>query len=284
MSLPDHIEIPLTDDNSVLLHLVRIPAGSFLMGARMNEDEGDVREEPVNKVCIPFDFYLAQTPVMQQQFSVWTKHTGIKHENGFPDHSNHPAENMSWDQSVQFCQWVVERYRHCQSENKDWPADYQCLLPTEAQWEYACSAWHELTDSDGTVRRIYTHYHTGDGEAALSQAGWFAGNSDGQTHPVGQKQANRHELFDMHGNVWEWCVDGWDVNAYRHRPPSVKDPWVASSASANRVIRGGSWGNRASDCRAACRYGRHPDDRYRDQGFRVGLFPVHSCQTKQSAE
>lgn len=284
MSLPDHIEVPLTDSDAVILHLMRIPAGSFLMGARMHEDEGDADEEPAHKVCIPFDFYLAQTPVTQQQFAVWTKYAGIKHENSFPDQNNHPAESMSWDESVQFSQWVTERYSHCHSENKDWPADYQCLLPTEAQWEYACSAWHELTNSDETVRRIFTHYHTGDGKAALRQAGWFSGNSEFQTHPVGQKQANRHGLFDMHGNVWEWCVDGWDENAYRHRPPSVKDPWVASSAGADRVIRGGSWSGDATHCRAAYRFRWGPEIRFRDRGFRVGLFPVQSCQTKQSVE
>jgi len=279
MPLPDHIKIPLTDDRSVLLELIRIPAGDFLMGSRW----GHSSEEPVHEVCIPFDFYLGQFPVTQQQFAVWTNATDLDHKNRFAGYDDNPAESMNWDESVQFCAWLGERYAHYQSKEETWPSDYQCALPSEAQWEYACSAWGEIENNAGSVNRVYTEYHSGDGEAALHQAGWYGNNSDSQTHAVGGKAPNRHGLYDMHGNVWEWCIDGRNDSAYRQRAGLTDDPLVLPArGDADRVVRGGSWGNHAFGCRVACRGWWHPGDRVRFQGFRVGLFPVQSCQTKQS--
>ena len=102
-------------------------------------------------------------------------------------------------------------------------------LPSEAQWEYACRA--------GTD----TEYATGDGEAALHDAGWYTGNSNDETHDVGLTLANRFGLYDMHGNVWEWCADAFDEHAYKKRVNDVCDPFIDGDNDANRVIRGGSW-------------------------------------------
>ena len=280
MSLPDKINLPLVDDESPGIELIRIPAGNFLMGARGR----NLGVEPVHRVCIPNDFYLGKYPVTQRQFSVWTGLAGIDHSNDFPGKDNHPAENMSWQEAVQYCQWVTERYQLYQKKYPDWPGEYECALPTEARWEYACSAWLETPTPDGAGQRVYTEYHTGDGEAALQQAGWYGGNSDSQTQAVGSKEANRHGLYDMHGNVWEWCMDDWDDFAYRKRPGIAKDPLVHGAENAYRVIRGGSWDNLATLCRAACRDWNRPGDRYWNQGFRVGLFPVHSCQPEQTEQ
>jgi len=147
------------------------------MGSRW----GHSSEEPVHEVCIPFDFYLGQFPVTQQQFAVWTNATDLDHKNRFAGNDNNPAESMNWDESVQFCAWLGERYAHYQSKEETWPSDYQCALPSEAQWEYACSAWGEIENNAGSVNRVYTEYHSGDGEAALHQAGWYGNNSD--SHP-----------------------------------------------------------------------------------------------------
>lgn len=281
MPLPDNIKIPLTDDRSVLLELVRIASGRFLMGSRNGYDD----EEPVHEVCIPFDFYLGKFPVTQQEFGVWTQLASIKHSNYFSSNDRHPAENMSWDESVQFCTWLGERYQHLQSKEKAWPSGFQCALPSEAQWEYACNAWSETKNTNGSVKRVYSDYHIGDGEAALHQAGWYGDNNDSMTHAVGEKEANCHGLYDMHGNVHEWCVDFWHAHAYRHRVGSTIDPLVGSGDnSADRVVRGGSWFVHASNCRAAFRFRRNPALRSRFQGFRVGLFPVRSSQSDKPAE
>jgi formylglycine-generating enzyme required for sulfatase activity len=133
------------------------------------------------------------------------------------------------------------------------PEGYEYTLPTEAQWEYACRA--------GT-----TGLYAGSGN--LDAMGWFTGNSGNQTHPVAQKQANAWGLYDMHGNVWEWCRD-W----YSHYPGgSVRDPTGPSSGSV-RVDRGGGWSSVPRRCRSAFRLGNVPGVRYLNLGFRLALAP-----------
>jgi formylglycine-generating enzyme required for sulfatase activity len=237
----------------------------------------------VHEVSIPFDFYLGRYPVTQQQFAVWTEYAKINHKNRFLG-NNHPAENMDWQQAVAFACWATGRHRLVGAEDSDLTEDFCCALPSEAQWEYACSAWQEIPVSNGAKRRAYTEYHTGDGEVALGVAGWYSGNSESTTHPVGQKQSNRYGLYDMHGNVNEWCADVWDAHAYSRRPGTIEDPIVNSGDGANRVLRGGTWGLYADSCRAAWRGWAVPDFRGRSHGFRVGLFPVQSCQTEQPAK
>jgi sulfatase modifying factor 1 len=138
-------------------------------------------------------------------------------------------------------------------------------LPTEAQWEYACRAGTE------------TEYYRGDGEATLAEAGWFDGNAGGVTHPVGELAPNEFGLYDMHGNVDEWCCDAWDEDAYKKRVDGTTDPEVStedvSDANPVRVFRGGSRGAIAWICRSAIRSGGRPDVRERYQGFRVCLVP-----------
>ena len=127
-------------------------------------------------------------------------------------------------------------------------------------------------------------YHTGDGEAALCEAGWYSGNRAIQTQAVGHKLPNRHGLYDMHGNVSEWCRDTFDADAYKRRVHGVIDPGAGTvnlRDDAYRVIRGGSWGDRAASCRAAFRLRGFPGLRFMSLGFRVGLFPVQSCQQQQ---
>ena len=141
-------------------------------------------------------------------------------------------------------------------------------MPTEAEWEYACRAG---TDTD---------YYAGDGAAALSDAGWYDENSGISTHPVrsATKRPNAFGLWDMHGNVWEWCQDDWgvdlfEIGAYRNRG-FQKDNAIADEtgqANARRVPRGGSWFNSAGDCRSAFRFRDHPGFRSRIRGFRFCL-------------
>jgi formylglycine-generating enzyme required for sulfatase activity len=124
-------------------------------------------------------------------------------------------------------------------------------LPTEAQWEYACRA--------GT---------TGDYAGNLDEMGWYGSNSGNKPHPVGQKRANAWGLHDMHGNVWEWCLD-WYGN---YPGGSVTDPKGAGSGSV-RVLRGGCWNYVAGNCRSANRGGNVPGFRNGSLGFRLVLAP-----------
>ncbi|MFK7891087.1 MAG: formylglycine-generating enzyme family protein, partial [Granulosicoccus sp.] len=254
IQLPETIQISLDDDEQSLLQLNLIPKGSFLMGSR-----GNLRyEEPVHLVEILYDFYLGIYPVTQKQFAVWTQQAGVEHENGFPGNDSHPAEDMDWFQARQYCDWLNVRFeQQFSSTFNSPPAVWKVRLPREAEWEYACSAWQEMDDSTDPQSRIYMDYHTGDGPGALEMAGWFADNSDNTTHPVGRKQANRHGLFDMHGNVWEWCEDVWDEYAYCNCAhgfiASSKEEDNQDTDDAYRVPRGGSWFDRATHCRAAFR-------------------------------
>ena len=125
-------------------------------------------------------------------------------------------------------------------------------LPTEAQWEYACRA--------GT-----TGAYAGD----LDEMGWYWDNSGDEIHPVGQKKPNAWGLYDMHGNVWEWCKD-WYSNSY---VSNDKNNPVGHSSGSFRVFRGGSWFNYASYCRVASRGYHSPGNRYYNLGFRVVLLP-----------
>lgn len=246
-----------------------IPAGSFLMGSRGYE----ANEAPIHRVVIPEPFWMAETPVTQAQFAVWTVAEGIKHQNHFAGKPDHPAEHMDWFESVAFGEWLSHTFA------AQFPSGFpEAGLPSEAQWEYACRAGTE------------TEYHTGDGEAALAEAGWHGEDfGTGGTHPVAGKTANLFHLHDMHGNVWEWCSDVWDALAYQKRPGLFHSrAWTLENAGAQveywddddrknghplRVVRGGSWYYTAGICRSAFRSWGRPGIRDWNLGFRLSLVP-----------
>ena len=245
-----------------------IPAGSFRMGSRGYYAD----EEPIHRVWIPRPFWMAETPVTQAQFALWTKAEKIKHDNEFKGCPDHPAESLDWGQAADFCTWLG-RVKAAELP-KGFPL---ARLPTEAEWEYACRA--------GTD----TEYYTGDGAAALAEAGWFGEEwGTGSTHPVRQKQPNAFGLYDLHGNVLEWCQDVYDPNAYRKRMDGWEArEWTLAGAGEDadylteedrnarknrtRVLRGGSWNGHARICRSAYRNGDRPDDRRWNIGLRVCL-------------
>ena len=156
-----------------------------------------------------------------------------------------PVEKVSWADAVEFCGKLS-------AMPAEKTAGHVYRLPTEAEWEYACRS--------GTT----TAYGFGDDASRLGDYGWFDGNSDSSTHPVGEKKPNAWGLYDMHGNVWEWCQD-W----YGDYPSgSTTDPTGPSSGSF-RVDRGGSWCSSAGYCRSAYRYRNAPESRGNFLGFRV---------------
>ncbi len=173
------------------------------------------------------------------------------------DTKRFPVENVSWDDSAEFCRKLSE----LPSEKA---AGRRYHLPTEAQWEYACRAGSTgrfgFSMSSRTISRE-------DDEQALEDYGWFASNSGGVTYPVGLKRANAWGLYDMHGNVWEWCQDCYDTGYYGKSP--VDDPSGPPDA-ASHVNRGGSWPYPSRFCRSACRDGGNAGDAGdRTRGLRV---------------
>ena len=168
-----------------------------------------------------------------------------------------PVEQVSWLDAVAFCNRLSERegLRPCYGADGVLVAGGDGYrLPTEAEWEYACRA------------RSTTRFHFGDNPAALGKNAWFAGNSDDETHPVGQWPANAFGLRDMHGNVREWCFDWFDSLYYRME--DMNDPSGPLKA-AFRVIQGGGWRSGPRNCRSAFRRRRKPDFRGSFLGFRV---------------
>ena len=199
------------------MHFVFIPAGEFLMGSPDNEKDREKygkREGPIHKVRLTKPFYLGKYEATQVE---WKAVMG-RNPSKFPDDRN-PVEEVSWVD----CQGFVKKL---QSEIRNPKPEFSFALPTEAQWEYACRA--------GTETRFYF----GDDldYKALGDYAWFKTNSGGKTHPVGEKKPNAWGLYDMSGNVWEWCEDWYGP----YSADEAKDP-SGTTSGGNRVSRGGSW-------------------------------------------
>ena len=230
--------------NSVGMKFVLIPAGKFMMGSPDGEEDRD-DDEQQHRVQITKPYYLGQTEVTQGQ---WESVMGTKPWEGkryVKEGSAYAATYVSWDDAQKFCRSLREKDRRT----------YR--LPTEAEWEYACRG--------GTT----TAYHFGDDVSQLDQYAWFNDNAyhvgDKYAHQVGQKRVNALGLYDMHGNVWEWCQDWYDRD---YASSSPTDPTGPSSGSS-RVLRGGSWLCNAVYCRSE--FHLHDSPGYRDyyDGFRV---------------
>jgi formylglycine-generating enzyme required for sulfatase activity len=222
---------------------------SFLMGSRGYRPE----EEPRHRVVIPRPFYLGTFPVTQEEFACFRP----QHRNRFHGKPSHPVESVSWDDAQAFLKWL--------NGNRKLPDGLKARLPCEAEWEYACRA--------GTD----TEYYNGDGEGALSEAGWYEGNSGNETHSVGQLYHSPWGLYDMHGNIWEWCEDVYEeAVAQRFRVPwesSARAKVFGGSTKAlgRRVARGGCWIDKLLSCRAAFRGAGADYDWVGVHGFRVAI-------------
>ena len=165
-------------------------------------------------------------------------------------------EKVSWEDTTAFCKELTKREAFAERL----PEGYEYALPTEAQWEYAARA--------GTTTRF--SYGDDPGYSELGNHAWYMENSRGGTHPVGEKLPNPWGLYDMHGNVWEWCSD-WSTGSYPGG--SVTDP-VGPGSGSDRVLRGGGWYFSARYCRSAHRDGDRPGYTSGYLGFRVALVPV----------
>jgi formylglycine-generating enzyme required for sulfatase activity len=238
--ISDEEEKTLTLDlgGGVKLELVSIPAGEFMIGSPEDEGARDGDEGPQHRVRFSKPFYMGKYEVTQAQ---WKAVMG-ENPSQFKGDDRLPVERVSWNDSVEFCRKVSRK------------TGKQVRLPSEAEWEYACRA--------GST----TAYSFGGSRKDLGQYTWYGDNSDEKTHPVGQKKPNRCGLYDMHGNVWEWCAD-WYGEGYYATSPAANPKGPATGEY--RVLRGGAWNYYARYCRSANRIGDRPNVRDYNNGFRV---------------
>jgi formylglycine-generating enzyme required for sulfatase activity len=225
-----YLGVPKETTNAIGMKLVLIPPGEFTMG------EGG----EAHRVTITKPFYLGKYEVTQEEW----EQVMLGSLSSFKGPTN-PVENVTWNDCQDFLKKLGEKCGLPQGSYR---------LPTEAQWEYACRA--------GST----SLWFFGDSELGLNEYGWYKDNSEQKTHPVGGKKPNAWGLFDMHGNVWEWCADWFGQDYYKASLGS--DPMGPPSGS-RRVYRGGSWSNGGGGCRSADRCGDEPDRRGTYLGLRV---------------
>jgi formylglycine-generating enzyme required for sulfatase activity len=257
--------------NSLGMTLIPVPAGEFLMGSPDTDPEARPNEKPRHRVVITRPFYLGAHEVTVGQFRTFVEKTGYKtdaetdgnggaiydsdleqnindpklnwRQPGYPrpQGDDEPVVQVSWNDARAFCEWLSDREKR------------RYRLPTEAEWEYACRA--------GST----TRWASGDSPEELESLAWTPNSGSPTTHRVGSKAPNAFGLFDMHGNVWEWCLDPYDV--YPSGP--VTDPKGPPDGKA-RVLRGGAWDRKKiRRTTSAYRYDSKPTARFYTYGFRV---------------
>ncbi|MCA8989873.1 MAG: formylglycine-generating enzyme family protein, partial [Planctomycetaceae bacterium] len=228
-------KLPLKS-NSIGMQFKLLPGGVFTMGS----DSGNSDESPTHQVTLTKPFEIGVYEVTQEQFQIVMGTNPSKFEG-----DKNPVEMVSRNAAVRFCQKLS-------AMPAEKVAGFVYRLPTEAEWEYACRAGS------------WTSYSFGNDESKLDDYAWYNKNSKNSTHPVGQKMPNDWGLYDMHGNVFEWCQDWYDNYFQR----DVTDP-MGPSEGGHWVRRGGSWNSNSDNCRSAFR-GRSSlySGKERD-GFRV---------------
>jgi formylglycine-generating enzyme required for sulfatase activity len=217
--------------DGVELQMVSIPTGSFLMGSKTFESS-----QPIHKVTLK-PFYMGKYQVTQAQWKVVMGNNPSQFKG-----DDLPVETVSWDDAKEFCKKLSEK------------TGREYRLPSEAEWEYAARA-----GSTGD-------YCFGNNLNLLSEYAWFDENSGDKTHPVGQKKPNAWGLYDVHGNVWEWCDDVWHDD-YQDAPDDGS-AWMTGE-SPHQLLRGGSWRSSPDFARAVSRVYGLPINRHLRLGFRV---------------
>ena len=247
---PAKAQAPKEITNSIGIKLVLVPKGTFMMGSPESE-QGRNENETQHEVTISKDYYLGVYEVTQAQYEKVMGKNPSYFQGAVVGNENAdlPVEMVSWDDAVEFCKKLSE----LPDEKK---AGRVYRLPTEAEWEYACRAGSK------------TAYSFDDEEGLLPEHGWFNRNSSNRTHTVGLLEPNAWGLYDMHGNVWEWCSD-----CYEEYPKgAVSDP-TGPKEGSYRVLRGGCWNDEAAYCRSAFRIRLDPSYRSNILGFRLALSP-----------
>ena len=273
-----HVGVPVEITNSIGMKLVLIPPGEFDMGSPKELVEEEMKrpdndqyykerlpsEGPQHRVRITRPFYLGTYLVTQQEYqrvmgtnpSEFSATGNGKDKVAGQDTKCFPVEMVSWDDAVEFC-------RKLSNLPEEKAAGRWYRLPSETQWEYACRAGiagrYSFSLGGKAVPKEYD-------ERGLFDYGWFNGNAGGTSHPVGLKRPNAWGLYDMHGNVWQWCQD-WHADDYYEKSPT-DDP-AGPLGGSSRVGRGSSWDFPAWRCRLAFRNSDGPGSCFHDLGFRI---------------
>lgn len=226
-------QVSLDLGGGVKMEFALVPPGEFEMG--------DAASKPAHKVKLTRAFYMGKYPVTQAQY----EKTAGRNPSQFKG-ENLPVESVDYNDATEFCKKATALFKKT------------FRLPTEAEWEYACRAGTQTT------------FYSGPADADLDQAAWFAKNSEGKTHPVGLKKPNAWGLYDMHGNVFQWCQDWFGDDYYQKAP--AEDPQGPEQGST-RSMRGGCWSSDPWICRSARRFGDTPQNKDNFIGFRVVLVP-----------
>ena len=256
----EKIVVPSSDDPVAVWR--EIPSGGFLMGSPSSEPDYDKEraplgafgnERPQHEVRFTRAFSMMSTPVTNAQYLAFNSSHEVRSWDGVSGSEvlSHPVVNVSWYAACAFCRWL---------SRGGFPG---ARLPSESEWEYICRA--------GTQSRFWS----GDSEEDLARVGWYNSNSGGRTHCVGELSANPWGLYDVHGNVWEWCEDTGGNYAEHASPEPLVDPPADMGDVWNtrktRVLRGGSWAGGPRGLRAAYRIRRWSRSRHDGVGFRVLL-------------
>jgi len=235
---------------SLGMEFVLVEEGEFMMGAVPRDEHAGDKEKPQHKVRITSPFYIGKYPVTQEE---WQKLMG-KNPSKFQEAGRRaPVETVSWMDTQEF----IKKLKTIEGKTD--------RLPTEAEWEYAARGGGSISTSNSS--HIYTY---GNDISMLGDYAWYEDNSFRTTHPVGQKKPNALGLYDIMGNVWEWCEDRYGEETYSQSQEI--DPEGAKGGDY-RVLRGGSWGSNARACRLSFRYGINPNTRNHNIGFRLVLLP-----------
>ncbi|MBI5760740.1 MAG: SUMF1/EgtB/PvdO family nonheme iron enzyme [Planctomycetales bacterium] len=229
--------------NTVGMRFALIPAGEFQMGSPGSDPKTMSDETPRHRVKISRSFYLGRYEVTQEQYDAITKDRSVS-TNLQP---NHPVVNISWDEGAMFCRQLSDL------EKKDY------RLQTEAEWEYACRAGSN------------SPWYFGDEPNQIAEYAWYRNNSNRGPHAVGLLKPNAFALYDMYGNVSEWCHDWYDGTHYQQSSPIDPSGPASPSPGRSKIRRGGSWDDLAFDCRNAFRQASSLDSQSPRTGIRVLL-------------
>jgi formylglycine-generating enzyme required for sulfatase activity len=226
---------------SIIANMVKCPVGSFTMGSPRNELGRKLDDRKVHNVIISKPFYIGKYEVTQKEYVAVMGKNPSRHRN-----ENNPVECISWFDAMEFCK-KLNKY------GKNIPNGYKFDLPTEAQWEYACRAGTttSLNSGKNITSETGVCYN-------LDEVGWYSENSGNEPHNVGLKKPNAWGIYDMHGNVMEWCSD------------------CSRPKGSCRVVRGGGFFNFPKECRSAKHSIIEPDVRDFFLGFRIVLSPLSS--------
>jgi formylglycine-generating enzyme len=254
---PEAASGPKTLTNSVGISFVLIPAGTFQMGSPETEPGHRTNEGPVHEVLIGKSFYIAIHPITQAEYVAVVGKNPARFTVANGGGPEHPVEMVSWDDAVAFCRLLSER-------PEELAPGHSYRLPTEAEWEYACRAGTATAFGHGST------FASGQGnfDTAHPAGELPPGAAIGRTTPVNRFPASAWGLNDMHGNVWEWCSDWYAEGMYR--TSQLRDPTGPAEGKV-KVLRGGSWRNHGTACRAAYRNALAPHQKDSATGFRVVL-------------